>query len=88
MRRIPRNRAVRDLAMVTLCDSLSDLINILIIDISPFKYGPQSERVNQGDMNSVMRTPMIYIAKTPWMPGHTELPVHLQAFLTHLFLFI
>ena len=38
----------------------------------PLKHRPQSERVNQGDMNSVMRTPMIYIAKTPWMPGHTE----------------
>ena len=47
------------------CESPSGLIYKLIIGLSPFKYGPRSKRVKEGDMNSVMRTPMIYVAKTP-----------------------
>ena len=32
------------------CDSPSGSINTLIIDLSPFKYGTRSKRINKGDI--------------------------------------
>ena len=65
--------------IMTICDSQSGTIYSLLLDLSPFKYGPQSERVYHGDISSHAHTYYL-CCKNPLAGWSHGSPFHLQAF--------